>query len=228
MDLNPWLSQASRVGAVIMVCLGIVNLMWPTGAVVWVFSPEKAIFLVGALGAWFLLEARTLYLLYQRPTLASIHTEPHQLSRHDEALLSRFEELIDDNALHFLRHHNFGGTFRRDALDPFFEFASLWKGARFQFADPAVEERFGKVREAAQSFAVTATAKTHCAYGNAEMATVKLDPHGRSYNPEADRIEREAAKAVNDGATALVEAIDEFTAFAHGAREDDDGGTGGS
>lgn len=221
-----WLMQASRIGAIFIVGLFIVNLMWPLGNVHWIFIPEKFIALVISIGSWIALEVRTLYLINNKEIQSNqvkknSEAKPGQeeLSVSDQALLERFEALIDDGALYFLRHHDFGGTFRRRFLDPFFEFADTWKGGRFKFADPAIEARFSRVREVAREFANIAATKTHVVHGNNDMATVNLDPHGRQLNPDAERIELEAAKAVNEAAGSLVEAIDDFSSFAHGVRD---------
>ena len=203
--------------------------MWPLGNVQWVFVPEKFITLLIAIGGWVAFEVRTIYLLYNKESQSNKYSDSNdvtdnikELSAHDKALLERFEALIDDGALYFLRHHDFSGTFERRFLDPFFEFADTWKGGRFQFADAAIESRFLRVRETAREFATVAATKTHSAHGNSDMATVKLDSQGRWLNPDAERIELEAAKAVNEAASSLVEAIDDFSSFAHGVRDHSD------
>lgn len=125
----------------------------------------------------------------------------------DVRLLRRFRKLVPANTLRFLREQDFGAVMRRSQLDPFFDIASDWKGAAFEFHDAEVQPLFADVIKANAELTELASTHLHISRASDKMLTIKPDINlGR----ETEDVIYKATKALNEKATQLSNFIDAF------------------
>jgi hypothetical protein len=144
---------------------------------------------------------------------ARLPAAPHEPHPHDVELLSRVRAQLSENLRRFLHQHNFGTPFQRAILDPIDEMNATWVGANFEFDDPVLQESFDSVRRAATTFGNLALQRIHAMDRNPKMGSPKTDydlQHG--VQPETLAV----IKALNEGATELSSAVDDFDRIARG------------
>lgn len=143
---------------------------------------------------------------------ADLRPEPAAESHpHDIRLLRRFRKLVPEGVRRFLMEQNFGDVVRRSLMDPLYEIASDWKGAAFEFHDVDVQKAFAQALKLNTDFAEHAVGNLHISRANNGLLTVKTDydlAHGTQDSTVA------TAKVLNDKATALSDAVEEFDRIA--------------
>lgn len=94
---------------------------------------------------------------------------------HDVTLIGQFRELVTNNVLDFLANHNFNTPWRRTRLDAVGEIAEVWRGARYEFQDEALNAALTKVKASANSLEASIAYGSWPTYDNPEVQTVKTD-----------------------------------------------------
>jgi hypothetical protein len=130
--------------------------------------------------------------------------EPHP---QDLELVKRWQALLTEPVRLFLREHNFGEAYRRKTVDALHEINATWRGAKFEFDDPALQRGFEAFLTANQDFCRQLFERTYVLDANAELAGPKttVDEQQGIQKSTFDAIAR-----LNELATSLTEAIDEF------------------
>jgi len=130
--------------------------------------------------------------------------EPHP---EDVALFARFRELITPAHLRFQRDTSFRGPLCRDNLNPVYEIAEDWIGARYEFHDDVIQAAFAEVRRAADALGGLMHAHLYMSDTMQGMMTPLTD-RDRAQGTQPATVE--AIGKMDAGATALVDAVDAF------------------
>jgi hypothetical protein len=95
-------------------------------------------------------------------TLGTLTYEPQQGTQDVErrqplkADVNTFEDLMkivsSEGIIQFLRDHSFGNAYRRDFMDPLYEFMNLRGGPEHEFIDPELERMRRELRADIQTF----------------------------------------------------------------------------
>lgn len=130
--------------------------------------------------------------------------EPHP---HDLDLVKRWQALLTEPVRLFLREHNFGDVYPRKIVAALHEINETWRGAKFEFDDPALQRGFQTFLATNQNFCRQLVERTYVLDTNAELAGPKtiVDEQQGIQQSTFDAIAR-----LNELATSLTEAIDEF------------------
>lgn len=126
---------------------------------------------------------------------------------HDARLLEAFRGLATPASLSCLREHDFGDPVDSAWLEPFEKIAAAWRGADHEFVDTEVQAAFAPVVNGARRL-VGLTSVLLFAMSNPAMRTVKTDEDRRTGRRAQST--QDAANAMNEAATALSKAVDEF------------------
>lgn len=126
---------------------------------------------------------------------------------HDERLLESFRGLATSAVLSYLRDHDFGGPVPSFVVEPFERMGEVWRGADYEFSDVEVQAAFTPVMACARQLADLTMERLY-ATSNPEMRTVKNDEDRRT--GRRAQVTLDAAKRLNDAASALSKAIDDF------------------
>jgi hypothetical protein len=128
--------------------------------------------------------------------------EPHP---HDVELLAQVRRQLTVGLQRFLHDHNFGEPFRRDILDPINEMNEDWRGARFEFHDPAIETAFADVRTLARQLGNLTEAHLWAMDANLALCSPKTDEdRRRGIQPSTLK----AIGAMNEKASEFAASID--------------------
>jgi hypothetical protein len=132
---------------------------------------------------------------------------PAQAHPYDVRLVRRFRKLFPEGVRRFLMEQSFGDVMRRTRMDPFFEIASDWRGAGFEFYDAEVQKSFAEVLKLNREFSEFALGHLHISRSNDALLTIKTDLDLQRGTQDSTVV---AAKTLNEMATALSDAIDAF------------------
>lgn len=135
------------------------------------------------------------------------HENLTQATAHDIDLYRKFQDLITNNQLEFLRNHDFGASFRTSEFDRVGNFAETWHGPRFELNDKNIDELFSKVKLAADDFVGVLVVKTGPLNQVSGRSSVKRDFDNDFDLPEHIQ---DGIRELNSKAEKLVEAVDEF------------------
>lgn len=136
--------------------------------------------------------------------IPAVPAEPHP---HDLDLLASVQRQLPLGLQRFLRDHNFGTPFRRDALDPIYTLNEDWVGARFEFHDAVLQSAFADLRRLAVEFGNLIVAHTHVMDRNPALAWPKTD---RDVREGVQPATLAAIAAMNAKASELSASIDIF------------------
>jgi hypothetical protein len=131
--------------------------------------PESPLWLTTSIGLFLILLGVFLLLWNVRQ---ETKREPDP-TNHDVDLYRKFRALITNNDLTFLRETNFGNTFSWSQLDHVAELIDDWRGARYEFNDPEVQQVFDGVIQAARDFNNEISVKAHST-GRGDQATIDV------------------------------------------------------
>ena len=129
--------------------------------------------------------------------------EPHP---HDVRLLEQVYATLPLAFRQFLAQQDFGVQFRAGRLNPLHEIAE-WVGATYAFHDRTIQERFGPLRQYAEELSELTSAHLYTYGENPQIATAKADRDREHGLQPATRI---AIRAMNDSASRLAQALDDF------------------
>lgn len=130
--------------------------------------------------------------------------EPHP---HDVELLARVRGQFPVGLQRFLHDHNFGDTFQRDFLTPIHEMNEDWRGARFEFHDPVLEDAWAVTRARGRTLGDLTGQYLFALDANPKLLSPKTDEdRRRGTQPATVR----AVGEMNDAATAFTAALDAF------------------
>jgi len=94
----------------------------------------------------------------QREETHSLHGPQ---AENDAALFAELQDLLPSHgAIDFIKHHDFGGSFRLDNLDPIRLFGYEWDNAQHEFNDSALEAQRKQLLRAAKYFSEAIAYKT--------------------------------------------------------------------
>ena len=128
---------------------------------------------------------------------------------HDIGLFKRIMDLIDDAERDFLRNHDFHVSFLRERLKGSREIR-LWEGARYQFLDKAIQDKWGPLKKQFGDFGdlvAVSTSPDRNAEGHQTVHPMNHDPSDPN-----ERVRAEIA-ALNRAASDLIESFDAFESF---------------
>jgi hypothetical protein len=162
--------------------------------------PERVVFFAIAIGASLIVLDRV---LPDKTVLPTAYP-------HDEKLMRTIRDSYTPELDRFLRTWAFGnGSFKSNVLNPL-DGIRFSRGAQYEFIDPEVNQAWKNVREAAQVFMKDIGEKTIPARRGDDRITPFYDHENIDFH-SPDMIER--CKALDDGATKLVEEWDKFDAI---------------
>lgn len=131
-------------------------------------------------------------------------TAPHP---HDVDLLAQVRHQLPVGLQRFLHDHNLGEPFRRDILDPIHEMNEDWRGARFEFHDPAIETAFAEVRNLARELGNLTGTHLWAMDSNLALCSPETDEdRRRGIQPSTLK----AIGAMNEKASEFAASIDAF------------------
>ncbi|MCA0248947.1 MAG: hypothetical protein LCH93_20230 [Proteobacteria bacterium] len=140
-----------------------------------------------------------------------IRKQPKSPTQHDVELFKRFQEILTESDLAFLRTHNFGSPFLRARTNGVFDLAEAWSGARYEFGEPELEELFSKVKMRAKDLAEALAVYTYVHSQNSNLSTALPD---RFDDMNVPQHLRGAIRLLNEQATAFTKSVDEFERLA--------------
>ena len=142
------------------------------------------------------------------PRAQAVKSEPQQVqvSAHDRELFAKYQTLISDGDLDFLRTQDFGAPFAFNSINGVCEIGGQWDGPRYEFSDRELEASFRTVKEDAKAFNSAVLTHVHPTRGNPNVATTKPD------DPRAHYSEWHVAanRKLNNLATTLTGSLEEF------------------
>ena len=139
-------------------------------------------------------------------------SEPGQIHSHDRELFARYQALVSEGDLDFLRNHDFGVPFAFRWVDGIMEIGGQWHGPRFEFTDQEFEAAFRAVKQDAREFSSAVLEHVHPSRNNPTVATTKPDLVSAQYSDW----HRAANKKLNDLATRLANTLEGFERLLHG------------
>lgn len=96
-------------------------------------------------------------------------------SDHDQRLFSEFLQALPiDPCIHFLKHHDFGGSFRKEWINSLYSFTSTWGEVDKEFIDKRIEKNKKTLYSAARKLALEISGRT-VPVGNGEFCSVYSD-----------------------------------------------------
>lgn len=155
-------------------------------------GPEQFVAAFGAVAAYIALDRRA--------------SKPNDARRHDLDLYSRIRELFTPEALLFLRDFDFGNSFNASALDGVRTFFHEFDDSVHEFLDRKVEKERNALHRLAKKLVIDVSLKTFPTDMDIKRQRVSMEWD------EKDR--RTAVRELNETATYLLEAHDQFTRVA--------------
>lgn len=149
---------------------------------------------------------------YSKLSLALESPNPNP---HDVRLMGDFRDIFTNQLIEFLRNHNFGAPWNRNALDSLAEFAESWRGSRFEFSDFELNEILKKVKHSANDLEDLLASGSWAHRSNPDVLTVKTDV---DYSRGVQKSTLDKIKKMNSAASRLVDDIDELEAAAREKR----------
>lgn len=187
-------SAQGRFTSGVAAMLMLVWLLWPSEP--WRLEPEPLMAFALAFIAW-------LFSLAEPGRSSSVAGG----SNHDRGLFDRFKETLQEDERQFLREHDFGGAFDRARMSGIREISATWRGASFEFDDPALEAEFTPLLQAIQTFSTDVARMTNTLRGQTDFVSAVSEK-----DREGEWSERTVAniKKMNNDAEALTARLDAF------------------
>jgi hypothetical protein len=129
----------------------------------------------------------------------------------DRQLLQRFLTTLTENEQLFLRMTDFGSSFELQHLNGMTEIHETWHGPSFEFVDEEIQRRFATVLESLRAFRSFVSLNTYYVPGSNVFVSVLTDQDRKEGRSE---ITCERATKMNNDASELTTAIDDFVRFA--------------
>ena len=137
-------------------------------------------------------------------------TSGRSVSARDIELYKSFFSTIPQSTKDFLWDHDFAASFHDPGRNGIFEVAA-WKGSRYDFVDKVLQSEWLRLRTVISTFATNLASNTYPISGSANFFTV----HPTQGDPEDPApFVQKRIDTLNEGATALVESIDNFERLA--------------
>jgi hypothetical protein len=121
------------------------------------FDLGKAMVVAGAIAAWLGSE------------IMSFKPAPHQ---HDIDLRNKLRSLMEPY-MHFLRNHDFGGSFHKRHLQGIHKISTDWVGVTYQFQDRTIQARWVPIREKIAELSSHVASNSHFLDGSVESISFK-------------------------------------------------------
>ena len=120
--------------------------------------------------------------------------------------------LLTRNEISFLNEHDFGNVWARRLTWPLFELVETRNSAEYEFHDEVLEERRGKLFDAATEMVKSLAANSHWTRNGAEMLELVGSERRREEPPEGEHFERyeSCRQELNRLADAVVKTYDEL------------------
>jgi hypothetical protein len=127
---------------------------------------------------------------------------------HDQRLYEELKAILGfEPAIRLLRDHDFGGPFRRKAIQPLFDFYETWDSPEKEFMDKELQVGLAALYKAAGELSNHLTGKTS-PIGNGDFASVFTDSL-RAAGPRPDWVKQEA-RVLNEQAGQFVPIYERF------------------
>jgi len=127
---------------------------------------------------------------------------------HDQRLYEELKAILGfEPAIRLLRDHDFGGPFRRKAIQPLFDFYETWDSPEKEFMDKELQVGLAALYKAASELSNHLTGKTS-PVGNGDFASVFTD-NLRAAGPRPDWVKQEA-RVLNEQASQFVPIYERF------------------
>lgn len=135
-----------------------------------------------------------------------------QAPSHDQKLFEEFQKVLPfAPAIELLQKHDFGGPFRRSAIQPLFDFVETWDSVEKEFKDREIEQRRVALYKAALEMSTELVEKT-VPIGNQQFASVLSDALRAQGGPRPDWVQEEA-RVLNNAATKFVPVYEKFVRY---------------
>jgi len=129
--------------------------------------------------------------------------------RHDQALFQELQRALPaEPTLRLLKEHDFGNSFRKQYVEPLYEFVATWDTVEKEFLDGTLEKKRKSLYADARALAYEIAHRT-VPLSDREFASVFSDRLRNSGQPRPDSV-IEDAKVLNDKATQFVPKYEEF------------------
>lgn len=160
---------------------------------------EPALAFLGALGV----------LLAKEPVRARFTSAHESAAAHDKELFQEFLDLLPPNqTTAFYKEHDFGGSFRRSAVQPLFAFAGIWRSVDKEFLDRDLEEKRRSLHKFASELVDEIAART-VPLRNSDLASVFSDQQRMTGEPRPPSV-IEDAKVLNEKSSLFVPMYEDF------------------
>lgn len=129
-----------------------------------------------------------------------------RLSDHDRSLASDFKTLFPQNGYEMksIKNHDFAQPFRRDLLNPIYEFIDIWGDVNYEFENKTLEKQRRKLYKSFSDFGSAISYDTYVWHNAVDFQTMDYDK--RFERPEKEEIRTK----LNELASIAISDYEEF------------------
>lgn len=137
-------------------------------------------------------------------------TPNNSVSRsHDQALFHEFQQILPaEPTLRLFKEHDFGNSFRKQAIGPLYDFVATWDTVEKEFLNKEVESKKKSLYSAAEDLAMEFARRT-VPIGAGDFASVFSDNQRNSGHPRPPSV-IEDARVLNEKTTEFVPKYEDF------------------